>query len=690
MLMDLGRLLRPQTLVVIGGHAASRVIAQCRQMSYRGRLYAVNRIRSTLETVACVPSLDALPEVPDAAFVAVGREAAVDIVAGLAGMGAGGAVCHSSGFAEIGAEGELLQKELIRSAGDMPLMGPNCYGFVNYLDGVPLWPDQHGGKRCEQGVAIVSQSGNMAINLSMQRRGLPLAYLFSLGNQAQLGTSGVLSALLDDPRVTAIGLHIEGIDDLGGLDAAARAALEKGVPLIALKTGRSQAGGELTLSHTASLAGEDRVFDALLGRLGIARVHTLSAFLETLKLLHCVGPLSGGNLVSMSCSGGEASLMADCAERRAVSFRPFTNAERERVEATVNPLVKVTNPFDYHTFDWADETKLRATFESVLGCGFDLCLFVLDFPRSDRCEDSDWWIGIKALAAARVATAQVVAVVATLPESLPEEVSERLLELGLVPLAGVEEALSAAEAAVAIGRSQKSGPSAPLLIATCLPHEPLVKDEFQAKCDLARHGLTVPEGRCCDSPDEAVAAARAIGFPVVVKLLSAEVVHKSDVGGVVVGVADPDTVLAAATQFIAMGGRILVERMVDDAVAELIIGAGRDRALGLHMVVGTGGDLVELSTDSRVLTLPLTAEDARRALSGLRYAPLLRGYRGRPEADLEGAVEAILGAADYVMAHRNRLVELDINPLLVRPQGKGAVVADALVRIAGGTRKGVD
>ncbi len=680
---DLSRLLRPRSIAVVGGQAAARVIAQCLRMGYAGRIHAVNRNRAEIESIPCVSRIEALPEAPDAVFLAVGRDAAVEVVAELEGLGAGGVVCHSSGFAEAGAEGTALQRRLLSSAGGMPLMGPNCYGFVNYLDGVPLWPDQHGGKRCDKGVAIVSQSGNMAINVSMQRRGLPVAYLFSLGNQAQLGASGLLSALIEDDRVTAVGLLMEGVDDLGSFDVAARTALEKRVPVIALKTGRSRTGGELTLSHTASLAGADEVFDALLRRLGIARVHGLGAFLETLKLLHVVGPLSGDEVVSISSSGGEASLVADSAEGRELTLRPFSDSERERIEATVNSLVRVSNPFDYHTFDWGDEARLRATFEAVLECAFDLALLVVDFPRSDRCEDSEWWTCIEALRSAIRATGRPVAVVATLPECLPEETSIRLLARGILPLAGIDEALAAVEAAAAVGRSQRKGPTAALMIAPHPTGKCRVEDEYRAKLELAEFGLSVPESRLCDHPEEAAAAAAAIGFPVAVKLLSTGVVHKSDVGGVVLGLRDEASVVRAAADYANRGGRILVEAMVDNAVAELIVGASYDRVVGLHMLVGAGGELVELSHDSSVLTLPFDREVAESVLSRLRCAPLLHGYRGRPEADVQAAVEAILQVGDYVVAHCESLVELDINPLLVRPKGEGVVVVDALIRKTG-------
>jgi acyl-CoA synthetase (NDP forming) len=215
---DLDRLLRPRSLAVIGGNEAAEVIRQSRRMGYGGQLYAVNPLRAEIEGLACYRSVEDLPEAPDAAFVAVNRHRTVEVVAALKARGAGGAVCYASGFMESGGAGEGLNRDLLAAAGDMPILGPNCYGLVNYMEGAALWPDQHGGKPVERGVAILSQSGNMGINFTMNRRGLPLAFVAALGNQAQIGLSAMTAALAADPRITAIGLHIEG----GAQDRAQR------------------------------------------------------------------------------------------------------------------------------------------------------------------------------------------------------------------------------------------------------------------------------------------------------------------------------------------------------------------------------------------------------------------------------------------------------------------------------------
>ena len=294
----------------------------------------------------------------------------------------------------------------------------------------------------------------MGINITMQRRNLPLAYLLSLGNQAAVGIETCLEALLDDPRVTAIGLHIEGLADIPAFERAALRALDQGVPIVALKTGRSATGARIALSHTASLAGPDALYDALFARLGVARVDALPALLESLKFLALGGSISGRRIASMSCSGGEASLIADLAEQTALEFPELTPEHAASVRATLSDYVAVSNPLDYHTFIWGDEPAMKDCFSAMLSGGFDATMFILDYPRNDRCPEDDWWGATRAIADAVEATGARTAVVASLGESLPEHIGDYLVQRGLTPLHGMAEALAAFEAAAVVGTAQ--------------------------------------------------------------------------------------------------------------------------------------------------------------------------------------------------------------------------------------------
>ena len=317
---DLSRLLRPRSVAVIGGGAWGRaVIRGLKQMGYVWDVWPVHPTASEVEGIRAVARIEDLPHAPDAAFVGVNRDATIAAVAALATMGAGGAVCFASGFSETG-DGAGRNAALLEAAGGMPVIGPNCYGFINALNRVALWPDIHGLRPVTRGVAILTQSSNIALNLTMQQRGLPVAYVATAGNQAQTGLAEIGAALLADDRVTALGLHVEGVGDLRAFEALAEEARRLGKPVVVLKAGRSPEAQQAAVSHTASLAGQDAGAEAPFARLGMARVGSLEVLLETLKLLHFVGPLPAGQIASLSCSGGEASLVADAAAARGLRF----------------------------------------------------------------------------------------------------------------------------------------------------------------------------------------------------------------------------------------------------------------------------------------------------------------------------------------------------------------------------------
>ncbi len=421
--------------------------------------------------------------------------------------------------------------------------------------------------------------------------------------------------------------------------------------------------------------------DALLRRVGIARVASLPILLETLKLLHTVGPLWGRDLVTLSCSGGEAALIADAGASRRVRFRPFQAAQAQSVQATLSELVTVSNPLDYHVFIWGQPERLRATFTAVMACGWDLACLVLDFPRTDSCSDADWLLSLAAWQQARDVTQGNAAVLATLPDCLPESVAETLIAAGIVPLLGIDEALAAAEAAADIGAAQSAAAPEPLLTAPGPRGSAVMLDEWQGKQLLAGYGLPHPGGRLAGDPDRAAAVAAELGYPVVIKAVGAALAHKSELGAVALGLGDGQAVGETARRMAPLGEAILVEPMVTDGVAELIVGIVRDPQLGLCLVLGSGGVLVELLDDRALLLLPTTAAEIRTALLGLKAARLLQGYRGRPPGDVDAVVEAALVVARFAAAHADRLIELDVNPLIVRPAGKGAVAADVLIRM---------
>lgn len=675
---DLSRLLRPKSIAVFGGGWSVAVLKQCRKMGFAGDLWPVHPTKDEIDGLRCYRSVDDLPAAPDASFIGVNRDATIEVVQALSKRGAGGAVCFASGFGEV-SDGAERNRALLAAAGDMPVLGPNCYGFINYLDGALLWPDQHGSKRVERGAAIIVQSSNIAINLTMQRRALPIAYVLTAGNQAQTGLSELAEAALDDPRVTVLGLHIEGFDDIGRLEGLFRKARAKNIPVVAIKVGTSAAAQAMTLSHTASLAGADGLSDAFFARSGVLRTRSLDEFVETLKLLHVLGPSPDNTLGSMSCSGGEASLVGDQAEAAGLDLRPLAGDEAAKLRATLPEMVTISNPLDYHTFTWGNQPALTATYRAMLDCNFGLSILVLDFPRADRCVDNGCEAALDAAIAAHKVGGGRFALVSSLPENMNEIYAEKLLAAGIAPMMGLGTALAAAANAAWIGRAWAQ-PQAAALPAQAAPSQATATalDEWSSKTILRGRGITTPEGGVTKTADEAAHLADKIGYPVVLKGVGAHLLHKTEMSAVKLNLRSADEVRAAANSMAHLNCDYLVEKMVQGAVAELIVGVARDPQFGLYLTVGAGGIMVELWNDTRPLLLPASRDDIRAALLSLRSAPLLTGFRGKPAGDLNAAVEVAFKIGEYALANACELEEMDINPLMVT--ATGAIAVDALIR----------
>ena len=677
---SLTRLLSPKSIAFIGGQECEVAIERTRALGFTGKIWAVHPRREHLAGIPCVRSVEEIDGSPDAAFIAVKREPTIAIVRHLGQIGCGGAVIYASGFSETGDVGKDLQRQLLDARGAMPLMGPNCYGFVNAMAHAALWPDESGLEPVERGVAIITQSGNIACNFTMTRRGLPVAAVFAIGNQADVDIARMLEALSEDQRITAIGLHIEGLRDIPAFAKAAEVARRNRKPVIALKTGRSEQGAKVAMSHTSSLAGADTLYDALFERYGIARMTSVTAFVETLKFLHHGGPLKDNRLVSMSCSGGEAALIADMAMNKQLRFPDFDDCTRPRVAATLNEYVSIDNPLDYHTFIWNQEDKLTATFSAVLAGGFDVAMLILDIPTSPVMKPDTWLVTAKALRNAAEATKARTAMVASLPECMPLAMANDLARSGVAPMMGLDDALTAFEAAAFIGRNWSRRDKPPALPTTAARGADLVTlTEHDAKQRLKAHGLAVPDGIVCHNA-EAVNAAESLGFPVTLKVSSATIAHKTEAGGVALNLKTTEEVAAAAARMSGLADEVVVERMVTGAVAELIVGLKSDPQFGLALVLGAGGILTELLKDSATLILPTSRSEIERALASLKVWKLVEGFRGK-SGDQSGVIKAVEAIAAFAEAHRGLIEELDVNPLLVLPPGQGAVAVDALIRM---------
>ncbi|HXZ08135.1 MAG TPA: CoA-binding protein, partial [Paraburkholderia sp.] len=377
---NLRRLLNPSSIAFVGGRGIARAVQRCRDFGFTGDIWLVNPSHAEISGVHCHASVAALPHAPDATFVAVPAAQAVEVVRELAAYGAGGVIVYASGFAETGAEGAVLQQSLIEAAGDMAVLGPNCYGLLDGLHGSGLWPVAHGTGRVEAGVAVITQSGNLAYNLSMSTRGVPFAYLVSVGNQAMIDCALLIEAFLDDPRVRAIGLHIEGLKHVGAFSEAAARALACGVPIVALKSGVSKLGAQLALSHTSSLAGPDALYDALFKRLGIIRAKDPVGMVETLKLLSLSGVPKSNTLAALATSGGDAGLIADLAEEHDIAFPSVTAHGHASLAKILPQYANIANPLDFTTTPWGNADAMRACCDALLSDAPGAAAMILDYP----------------------------------------------------------------------------------------------------------------------------------------------------------------------------------------------------------------------------------------------------------------------------------------------------------------------
>ena len=678
---NLHRLISPKSIAVVGNRGANFAIRESLKLGYSHQIWAVHPYLESLEGIKCFKDIKDLPEVPDATFIAVNAESAIEVVSDLKSMGGGGAVLYASGFGEVGAEGLMRNQQLVKAASGMPLIGPNCYGFINSLDGIALWPDVHGCEPVSEGVAIITQSGNIGLNMTMQSSGLPIAYMFTLGNQTNTNIADIIHAMLDDSRVNAIGLHIEGISDIKSFDIAAKRALMMKIPIITIKSGKTKASAKIALSHTSSLTGSDELYNALFERLGIARVETVPEFLETLKLINVLGVIEHGGVASMSCSGGEAGMMADLIDGLEINFPSLTSSHKAKVKKTLNDYVEVDNPLDYHTFIWGDRKRTSECFSAMMSGQFAATMLLLDWPKSKESEQKDWDATLFALSDALSGTNEKAIVLASMADCMPKRIIEECLSLGIAPMVGLDVCLKALNHSYKIGRafSSNSSPDLEVLRNSSEHKSKQQLTEYQGKQLLKKYGVTIPMGCLVENVTEAIKAAEEISFPVTLKVSGAKLAHKTELNGVRLNIQNVKTLKEACDDLFKISPELLIEKMIESPICELIIGMDYDPTFGKHIIVGGGGVYVELLQDSSVLILPVSREDIRQALSNLKVFKLLEGYRGGMKGDIEAVIDSVMSVIELIRT--NAVEELEINPLLVLKGSDGVVAADTLIKL---------
>ncbi|MCL4286411.1 MAG: acetate--CoA ligase family protein [Thermoleophilia bacterium] len=685
----LSRLLAPRSVAVVGatdreGAYGDTLLRNLERLGYDGELWGVNPGRERIRDVPCVPTLRELPAPVDAVAVAVPARAVPDAIEDAVGIGCGGAVVVSAGFGEV-ESGRELERRLVSTAraASFPVCGPNGNGIVNFPAGAGLWGDSV--QRLPSGpVAMISQSGNVAVNALGSRRGIGFHTVISTGNQAVCDASDWLAALSASEGVRSIAMFLESDGDGERLAGALADCAGRGIGVAVLKVGSSEAGAGAAAAHTGSLAGDQRVFRALIEEAGACWARDPHELLELARVLAepRSRPDRSGGLAFLTCSGGDSGIAADEADRAGLELPPLGPATRRRLAELLPEAATIANPLDYTSQIWAERERLAAIVAAVGDDpAIDQMVIFHDTPADLGAEAEPGWRATRhglADGAARAAAAPLFS--STLPDLIGEEQIIDLAERGLASVGGLNTAVHCA----AELRRPPADPGRLRAIAAAASHrtEPGPDAawiaEAEAKLLLGRAGVPIPDLATAADPAAAARAAAGLGFPVALKLSSPALRHKSEAGAIALALASAEDVAAAAERLLALpeaaGAELLVEPMAVAGV-ELLVAARAD-AVVPALVVGLGGIWTEALDDVAIVPLPATAERVGKELRDLRGAALLTGGRGTEPVDLAAVATAAARVGELLLDEGLGLIE--VNPLIARPDG--CVAVDAVAR----------
>ncbi|HUF91153.1 MAG TPA: acetate--CoA ligase family protein [Candidatus Limnocylindria bacterium] len=700
--MSVARLLNPASIAIVGasdkvgpGFNAWRALEY---VGYRGRVFLVNPRTSSVMGRPTYPSLAAIPEAVDAAFIAVPRDAVLDAVRAAADKGAGGVAVLSSGFGEAGEAGAAAERELAAIArdGGMAVCGPNCLGFLNFAGATALFGTSLPDTVARGGVAVVAQSGSIGIALLNCARGIGLSHLITSGNEAVTTAADYLDALIDDPAVTTVIAFLEQLRKPEHFVEVARRAYTLGKPVIVVKSGRSERGRQAVMAHTGAVAGSDAVCDAAFRAASVIRVGTLDELIETAVLVSSVKarPTAPGVAI-VSPSGGEIALALDIADAAGLELPPVPGAQAA-IAALLPDFAHATNPLDLTWAGLYDPTVAQRCVEA-LGAQAEIGALVLlqDAPAGLGEQQALRYASLfRHVALGAAATAKPFAVVSNLAGELHPAFDAVARETGVPCLRGTQEGLGAMAqfARWATTPPLPPAPGAPAGVRdearrrlAALPAA-RVPAEHEGRHVLAAYGIGGPREIAARDADDAAKAARSIGYPVVLKGIVPGMAHKTEAGMVKLRLASDDDVRRAAAEVMAAAGEgvtLLVQEMVQP-VAEILVGARIDADFGPIVVVGAGGVMVELYRDVAIRLAPVTESVALQMIGQTRAASLLSGWRGRPRGDLQQTAATVAALSRLIADFRDEIAEVEINPLGVLEEGRGVLALDCLVVRAGG------
>jgi len=691
----ISRLLKPRSVAVIGASAdasktAGRPVSYLVKHGYAGDIYPINPKVERIGDLACYKDVDSLPVAPDVGIVLLGAERAHLAVRDLAARGTAAAIVLASGYTETGEEGARRQQQLIEAAGSMRILGPNTIGLVNLTDSIVL--SATGALEMDHfpvgGIGVVSQSGGIlgALLSRAAARGVGLSKLVSTSNEVDLELSDFIDHLADDEATKVIALYIETVRDPAKFRAACLKAARNGKPVVAFKIGRSEAGAKAAVSHTGALAGADRMYDALFKQLGVIRAQSFADLLDVPAALATARRLRGKRVAILTSTGGAGTLVSDDLGMAGFDTPAPDAATAAALRAlqTGDHAVLDRNPIDV-TLAGLKPELLRSAINVLL--------------QSKSYDALTIIVGSSGLAMPELMAGAIQdclpnsdkPVIAFVSPHAPE-VGALLTQRGVPAFAAPESCTAALVAMLKVGQFKE--PVEAASIAANVAVDDLTSgslDEAQAKQLFNRFGVSCAPERIVTTPAQAEAAARELGGRVVLKILSSKITHKTEVGGVAVNLT-PETVGARLTAMAAdvearagvRPDRFLVQEMVG-AGTELILGMHRD-ALGTAILLGMGGVTAELFKDTTMRLLPpdggLSRTEAMAMAQELKTWPLLDGFRGRPKADVDALVTAIVAFSEMAAQLGDRLIEAEANPVFVLPQGQGVRAADGVVVLA--------
>jgi acyl-CoA synthetase (NDP forming) len=658
-------------------------------LGFDGRVHLVNRRGAQVFGKAAARSCAAIGEPVDAALLLVPADAMADAFRDLQDAGIRNAVILTAGFAEAG--GRARQNELLalaRMAG-LTLVGPNCLGFINFVDRIPIWSSQIRQPVRTGSIGLVSQSGATAVYVASfaNEFGIGFSHIISTGNEVDVDSSRAARYLVDDPATKVIALFLEGVRDRDTLVETARLAREAVKPMVVLKVGASEAAAHAAQAHTGSLVGDERVFDAACRQLGIIRVHSIEDLVFTSELLVKTGPIRKRALGAIAVSGGVCEIAADRCAAQGVPLADLSQATRNRLRQILPDYATVTNPLDVTGAAIGNPLIYQNCAEACAAepaAGLVTCFVDVAAESTSEIET----ILLNHIGKGLAEGPAQGLMVSVTPRRVNASVDAQVETCGVSYLpAGVHHGITAIGAAFRWSAWLDAAPAALAEIPPATGRHPV--SERQALDYLSEHGLAVIPAVLAQTPEQAVAAAAGFPGPVALKIASADIAHKTEIGGVILGLCGEQAVGDAFRTIIDRAGRCCPTARLDGVIVspmregglELLVGTLRDPQWGPVITVGLGGIWAEALQDTSLRLLPVTEDDVLAMLDELRSARLFDGYRGAPAIDRRAIARAVVRTGEAALALGPDLLSLEINPLLAGPSGAEAL--DALVVWAG-------